>query len=29
MKRVDEEPTPKAIDNALSQDPLVARRDVV
>lgn len=28
MKRVDEEPTPKAIDNALSQDPLHRKREI-
>lgn len=28
MKRVDEEPTPKAIDNALSQDPLHRKSEI-
>lgn len=28
MKRVDEEPTPKAIDNALTQDPLHRKREI-
>lgn len=28
MKRVDEEPTPKAIDNALGQDPLHRKREI-
>ena len=28
MKRVDEEPTPRAIDNALTQDPLHRKREI-